>query len=70
MTVIDAIEAFVVRRDLGADTSGGRYRAGPGVRSVYPRAHEALFVRVEAGGAVGWGEALAPVVPEAPAAIV
>ena len=47
------------------------YFIRPGFPTVYSRNNEALLVRIETDhGLVGWGEALAPVVPEAVAAIV
>ena len=49
----------------GAAADGPRYRPGGPGRCVYPRDHEAFFVRVTTDdGHVGYGEALAPAVPE------
>ncbi len=66
--VIDRIETFILRLDEAAE--GPRYRALDGVRSVYPAGAEVLLVKATAGDLVGWGEALAPVTPEAPDAII
>lgn len=47
------------------------YRTNPPWPSVYATRREALLVRIVADdGTIGWGEALAPVAPEVPAAIV
>lgn len=47
------------------------YFIRPGFPTVYSRNNEALLVRIETdAGQVGWGEALAPVVPESVAEIV
>lgn len=60
---------------LGALADGSSPDAGyavrPPWRSIYSDRYETLLVRVTAtDGTVGWGEALAPVAPEVPAAIV
>ncbi|GAB3447309.1 mandelate racemase/muconate lactonizing enzyme family protein [Actinophytocola sediminis] len=60
---------------LGALADGSAPSAGyavrPPWRSVYSDRYETLLVRVTAeDGTTGWGEALAPVAPEVPAAIV
>lgn len=50
---------------------GAGYAVRPPWRSLYSDRYETLLVRVTAeDGTVGWGEALAPVAPEVPAAIV
>jgi galactonate dehydratase len=50
---------------------GAGYAVRPPWRSIYSDRYETLLVRVTAAdGTVGWGEALAPVAPEVPAAIV
>lgn len=52
------------------ETTGGYFRRPPW-RSLYARDYESLLVRLECdGGEIGWGEALAPVAPEVPAAVV
>lgn len=52
-------------------TAGGDYFLRPGFPTVYSANNECLLVRVETdAGLVGWGEALAPVVPEAVGTIV
>ena len=54
----------------GTDPGAG-YAVRPPWRSLYSDRYETLLVRVTAAdGTVGWGEALAPVAPEVPAAIV
>ncbi len=51
--------------------TSARYFLRPGFPTVYSKDDEALLVKVEADdGLVGWGEALAPVVPEAVADVV
>ncbi|QOR71549.1 mandelate racemase/muconate lactonizing enzyme family protein [Ruania alkalisoli] len=66
---IRSVEAFIVRLPKeGAPPE--RYRSAPHVRSIYPSHDEILLVRIATDHAVGWGEALTPVTPEAPAAIV
>lgn len=55
----------------GPTAARSDYFIRPGFPTVYSRNNEALLVRVETdAGLVGWGEALAPVVPEAVAEIV
>src|SRR5699024_8887493 len=54
------------RADMGTE----RYRSAPHVRSIYPSRDEILLTRISTDDAVGWGEALTPVTPEAPAAII
>lgn len=50
---------------------GAGYAVRPPWRSLYSDRYETLLVRVTAeDGTCGWGEALAPVAPEVPAAIV
>ena len=52
-------------------TAGSRYFLRPGFPTVYSAGIETLLVKVETdAGLVGWGEALAPVVPESVAAVV
>lgn len=75
MSTIRRIEAFPLRLPkTGSDPSTGsassRYESAPEVRSIYPRRDETLLVRIESDESIGWGEALTPVAPEAPAAIV
>ncbi|GAB1513416.1 mandelate racemase/muconate lactonizing enzyme family protein [Actinophytocola sp. KF-1] len=54
----------------GSSPSTG-YAVRPPWRSIYSDRYETLLVRITAeDGTVGWGEALAPVAPEVPAAIV
>ncbi len=60
---------------LGALADGSSPESGyavrPPWRSIYSDRYETLLVRVTAAdGTSGWGEALAPVAPEVPAAIV
>ncbi|GAA2329719.1 mandelate racemase/muconate lactonizing enzyme family protein [Dactylosporangium salmoneum] len=59
---------------LGAATRpapGAEYYVRPPWRSLYSDRFETLIVRLTCDdGTVGWGEALAPVAPEVPAAIV
>lgn len=53
------------------ESAGPRYFLRPGFPTVYSKDNEALLVRVETDeGLAGWGEALAPVVPEAVAEVV
>ncbi|MPZ82174.1 MAG: mandelate racemase/muconate lactonizing enzyme family protein [Actinophytocola sp.] len=55
--------------DGSAPSTG--YAVRPPWRSIYSDRYETLLVRVTAeDGTAGWGEALAPVAPEVPAAIV
>lgn len=68
MSKIRSVEAFPLR--LRSASGAPRYRTGAGVRSVYPTSEELLLVRIASDDHVAWGEALAPVVPEAPAAII
>lgn len=86
MTIVRAVAALPVRlsRDLEAATGSAgsparlvtlatprRYRRAATYGTVYSSAIETTLVRVETDdGRVGWGEAQAPVVPEASAAIV
>ena len=59
---------------LGPAPSGSAanpYFVRPPWRSLYSHKYETLIVRLEADdGTVGWGEALAPVAPEVPQAII
>jgi D-galactarolactone cycloisomerase len=51
--------------------TSAEYAVRPPYRSLYSPRYETLLVRVTAeDGTTGWGEALAPVAPEVPAAIV
>jgi galactonate dehydratase len=55
----------------GPQTAESHYILRGGFSTVYSTHNEALLVRVETDdGRVGWGEALAPVVPEAVATLV
>lgn len=77
---ISTVETFVLkltadRAYLGALSDGSEIGAGYVVRepwrSLYSARYETLLVRVVAeDGTTGWGEALAPVAPEVPAAVV
>lgn len=69
MSVIRSVEAFVLRLPK-PDAPAERYHSAPNVRSIYPARDEVLLVRVASDEHVGWGEALTPVTPEAPAAII
>jgi L-alanine-DL-glutamate epimerase-like enolase superfamily enzyme len=64
---IRQIETFHIR---DGDSAGTRFVAPGDVRSVYPTVSEWLLVRVETDSAVGWGETLAPVTPDAPKAVI
>jgi D-galactarolactone cycloisomerase len=59
---------------LGSAPSGSgqnQYFVRPPWRSLYSRRYETLLVRLEADdGHIGWGEALAPVAPEVPQAVI
>lgn len=73
---ITAVDTFVLTIDAGesyqqAAAGSTGYTVSPPWRSLYSPRFESLLVRVEAAdGTVGWGECLAPVGPEIPAAIV
>lgn len=67
MNRIRQIETFHIR---DGDSDGTRFVAPGDVRSVYPTVSEWLLVRVETDSAVGWGETLAPVTPDAPKAVI
>lgn len=55
----------------GTPADGSDYFLRPGFPTVYSTHNEALLVKVTADdGRIGWGEALAPVIPEAIAIIV
>jgi D-galactarolactone cycloisomerase len=57
--------------DAPAGAQNDEYFVRPPWRSLYSHHFETLLVRVEVdSGAVGWGEALAPVGPEVPQAII
>ncbi len=63
-------EAYLGTRPPGAGADAAYYRRPPW-RSLYSDLFETLLVEITADdGTVGWGEALAPVAPEVPAAIV
>lgn len=74
------VESFVLKLEndeayLGALPDGTAvpdgYEVRPPWRSLYSRRFETLLVKVTAdNGVAGWGEALAPVAPEVPAAVV
>ncbi|GAA2878115.1 mandelate racemase/muconate lactonizing enzyme family protein [Streptosporangium fragile] len=67
-------EAYLgARQETGPGTPDrdGGYFLRPPWRSLYSARFETLLVRITCDdGTVGWGEALAPVAPEVPAAIV
>jgi galactonate dehydratase len=77
---ITAVETFVLRLKaqsayLGELQDGSAPPTGYAVRrpwrSIYSDRYETMLVRVTADdGTCGWGEALAPVAPEVPAAVV
>lgn len=82
MQIVD-VETFTIKLDPAAD--GGAYlgllpngsqvpqgySVRPPWRSLYSPLFESLLVKVTASdGTFGWGEALAPVAPEVPAAVV
>ncbi|MBK1784297.1 mandelate racemase/muconate lactonizing enzyme family protein [Prauserella cavernicola] len=77
---ISAVETFVLKLPaeeayLGRLADGSAPEAGYRVRepwrSLYSDRYETLLVRLTAeDGTTGWGEALAPVAPEVPAAVV
>lgn len=55
----------------GTPVGGSDYFLRPGFPTVYSTHNEALLVKVTADdGRIGWGEALAPVIPEAAAIVV
>jgi galactonate dehydratase len=70
--VIRSVETFPLRLTADgqrADNSG--YAVAANRPTIYAAGRETLFVRIESEqGDVGWGEALAPVAPRVPAAIV
>lgn len=74
--LINDVETFVLKIAadqvyLGADGVQDGYFVREPWRSLYSARYETLLVRVTAeDGTTGWGEALAPVAPEVPAAIV
>ena len=70
MTIIRSVETFVLRIDRGMPADSARFLASPRVRSIYPSRDETLLVRIATDEHVGWGEALAPASPEAPAALI
>lgn len=54
-----------------ADSETSGYFVRPPWRSLYAHGYETLLVRLETDdGHVGWGEALAPVAPEVPRAVI
>src|SRR5512145_2457959 len=73
---ITDVTAYAVRHPqqylFGAPAEAtSRYFLRPGFPTVYSAGIETLLVRVETdAGLTGWGEALAPVVPEAVAEVV
>lgn len=67
---IAANDAYLGPLQSGAELGAG-YSVRPPYRSLYSSRYETMLVRVTAeDGTSGWGEALAPVAPEVPAAIV
>jgi D-galactarolactone cycloisomerase len=67
---ITADEAYLGPLSDGSSI-GADYTVREPWRSLYSRRYETMLVRVVAeDGTAGWGEALAPVAPEVPAAIV
>ncbi|MFG2058433.1 mandelate racemase/muconate lactonizing enzyme family protein [Micromonospora sp. NPDC048930] len=79
MLQIERVETYVVKLRppeayLGARPDGGHgddYYLRPPWRSLYSDRFETLLVKLTADdGTYGWGEALAPVAPEVPQAIV
>lgn len=74
--LISDVQTFVLKVAaddvyLGADGAQDGYFVREPWRSLYSARYETLLVRVTAqDGTTGWGEALAPVAPEVPAAIV
>src|SRR5262245_12314305 len=77
--VISAVEAIALRikRDqpylgpLPRGASGEAYFLRPPYRTLYSAYYETLFVKITThDGLVGWGEALAPVAPEAVGTLV
>lgn len=77
---ISAVETFVLKITSGSaylgelqdgSAIGSAYVVRHPWRSLYSSRYETLLVRVTADdGTCGWGEALAPVAPEVPAAVV
>lgn len=72
--VIKSVETFVLRIPPAGETAaprGQRYQVAANRGTLYSRATETMFVRIESEhGSVGWGEGLAPVAARVPAAIV
>jgi galactonate dehydratase len=71
--IINSVEAFPLRLtdDGEATPAGTPYWVAANRPTVYAPGKETLFVRIGTeAGVVGWGEALAPVAPRVPAAIV
>lgn len=67
---LSADAAYLGQLGDGTDPPAG-YAVRPPWRSIYSDRYETLLVRLVAeDGTSGWGEALAPVAPEVPAAIV
>ncbi|MFW6600214.1 mandelate racemase/muconate lactonizing enzyme family protein [Propionibacteriaceae bacterium Y2011] len=67
---IDAGESYQGTAPAGTTAADGYY-VKPPWRSLYSPRFESLLVRVTAeDGTFGWGEALAPVAPDVPAAVV
>ena len=62
---------YIFTRPADPRTRESDYFVRPGFPTVYSTHNEALLVRIETDqGPVGWGEALAPVVPESAALVV
>ena len=67
---IPAEEAYLGRLPDGSQPQSG-YSVRPPWRSLYSEKYETVLVKITAeNGVAGWGEALAPVAPEVPAAII
>lgn len=70
--VIRSVETFPLRLTAdGQRAENSDYVVAANRPTIYATGRETLFVRIESEqGDVGWGEALAPVAPRVPAAIV
>lgn len=68
---VDAEDPYLGVLPSGDRPPSDRYFRRPPWRSLYSSRFETLLVRLECDdGSYGWGEALAPVAPEVPAAVV
>jgi D-galactarolactone cycloisomerase len=66
---LPSADPYLGSAPAGSEPAG--YFVRPPWRSLYSHAYETLLVRLETGdGHVGWGEALAPVAPEVPRAVI